>query len=101
MSVSSASSVNVASGRRCWDYCIITAKRSYESRVGQHAISAQTATLTENREQSEMHALTHARLLNQLQALPRSFSAETELAWVVFPAIFHHPHVSDQHQDDR
>lgn len=80
---------------------ITAAKRSHVSRVDQYDTSTQTAALTEQSQQSEMHALPHTRLLPQLQALPSGFSAAPELTRDVFPATANRQHKPDHFQHDR
>ena len=80
---------------------ITTAKRSHVSRVDQYDAATQTATLTKQRQQSEMHTLPHTEFLPELQASPCSFTAATEFPRDVLPATADRQHEPDHFQHDR
>ena len=80
---------------------IATAERSHVSRVDQHDTLTQTAALTEQSQQSEMHTLPHTEFLPQLQASPCSFTTATEFPRDVLPATADRQHKPDHFQHDR
>ena len=80
---------------------ITAAKRPHVSRVDQYDTTTQTAALTEQGQQPEMHVLPHPQLLPQLQTSPSGFTATPKLTRDVLPATTDSQHKPDHFQHDR